>query len=254
MKPYPSIDEREKRTRRPIAIYPDIEDSQKTHRKRTIKESLKLQPDSDNVNTMYGNRELTVDDRKVKKKKTSEEPRKLQPESDSQNAVHGNRDHTKDVRKTNMNTTSEEHLKSKPESAKPNILHSSDNHDIDNRSVIVGKRKKLTINLRSIYFSMPSSDGSFQISHGATSNDGKKYFRIEFEESSTEGMLFYITGDRDQRAINRLESYLKPVCIIKNITNAGTASKIKLIQSGKVSRVNDRWIIDVNNKTKIELY
>lgn len=105
-----------------------------------------------------------------------------------------------------------------------------------------------------IYFSMPESDGSFQLSNGEPSNDGKKYFKIEFEESSTKGELFYLSGDRDQRAINRLDSYLKPVCEIENITNSSTATKIELIQSGKVTQFNDSWIIDPDNKVKIKLY
>jgi len=105
-----------------------------------------------------------------------------------------------------------------------------------------------------IYFSMPESDGSFQLSNGEPSNDGKKYFRIEFEESSSKGELYYLSGDRDQRAINRLESYLKPVCEIENISNSSTATKVELIQSGKVTLLNNSWIIDPENKIKIKLY
>ncbi|MGQ1948363.1 hypothetical protein ACT3CD_14810 [Geofilum sp. OHC36d9] len=111
-----------------------------------------------------------------------------------------------------------------------------------------------TKQIKKIYFSMPESDGSFLISNGEISNDGKKYFKIEFKESSTKGELFYLSGDRDQRAINRLESYLKPVCDIENITNSSTATKIGLIHSGKVTRLNDRWMIDTENKIKIKLY
>lgn len=108
--------------------------------------------------------------------------------------------------------------------------------------------------LTKAYFSMPGGDGSFQISNGEPSNDGKKYFRIEFEESSNRGELFYMPSERDQKAINRLESFLKPVCDIENISNASTATKIELIQSGKVSLINDSWVIDTNNKIKIKLY
>lgn len=107
--------------------------------------------------------------------------------------------------------------------------------------------------LTKAYFSMPGSDGSFQISNGEPSNDGKKYFRIEFEDSSNRGELFYIPSERDQKAINRLESFLKPVCDIENISNAATATKIELIQSGKVSLINDSWVIDTKNKIKIKL-
>ncbi len=108
--------------------------------------------------------------------------------------------------------------------------------------------------IRKIYFSMPDTNGSFQISNGDPSNDGRKYFRIEFVDSSNRGELFYIPSERDQKAINRLEKFLKPVCDIENISNAVTATKIELIQSGKVSLINDNWIIDQNNKIKIKLY
>lgn len=108
--------------------------------------------------------------------------------------------------------------------------------------------------LQKIYFSMPENNGSFQIVNGEPSNDGKKYFRIEFEEASNYGELFFLSGERDQRAINRLESYLKPVCDIENISNSATSKKIELKQSGKVSLINDSWVIDSENKIKIKLY
>ena len=108
--------------------------------------------------------------------------------------------------------------------------------------------------MTNIYFSMPEGDGSFQLSNGEPLNDGKKYFRIEFEESSNKGKIFFLPSDRDQRAINRLESYLKPVCEIENITNARTASKIELLNSGKVTLINDKWVINPDNKIRIKLY
>lgn len=105
-----------------------------------------------------------------------------------------------------------------------------------------------------LYFSMPENNGSFNISNGSISNDGKKYFKIEFEKSTTIGELFFLSGERDQKAINRLESYLKPVCDIENITNASTSTRIELIHTGKVSLINDSWLIDPNHKVKIKLY
>ena len=108
--------------------------------------------------------------------------------------------------------------------------------------------------IKTIYFSMPESNGSFKISNGELSNDGKKYFKIEYKESSGQGEILFLSSDRDQRAINRLESYLKPVCEIENILNSRVATKIELIQSGKVSLINDNWVINQNNKIKIKLY
>jgi len=105
-----------------------------------------------------------------------------------------------------------------------------------------------------LFFNMPKSDGSFQMSNGEPLNDGKKYFKIEFEDSSNCGELFYLPSERDQKAINRLESFLKPVCDIENISNDTTATKIELIQSGKVSLINSGWIINPDKKIKIRLY
>lgn len=107
---------------------------------------------------------------------------------------------------------------------------------------------------KKIFFSMPNSDGSFQVSNSEPENDGSKYFKIEFEESSNQGELYYLPSERDKKAINRLEAFLKPVCDISNIVNSASATKIELIQKGEVSLVNDKWVIDTNNKVKIKLY
>ncbi len=106
---------------------------------------------------------------------------------------------------------------------------------------------------RKLFFSMPESDGRFIIDNGESSNDGRKYFRIEYNEGSETGDLYYISGDRDQRAINRLESYLKPACDIENIENADSATNIEFIKPGKVFLINDSWVIDSDNKAQIKL-
>lgn len=104
-----------------------------------------------------------------------------------------------------------------------------------------------------LFFSMPENDGSFIIDNGEPSNDGRKYFRIEFFEDSENGDLFFIPSERDKRAINRLESYLKPVCEIENIANAENATRIEFISPGKVNSRNNRWLIESDNKVKIKL-
>ncbi|MCD4675420.1 MAG: hypothetical protein K8S18_05415 [Desulfobacula sp.] len=110
--------------------------------------------------------------------------------------------------------------------------------------------EKVTLKL---FFSMPESDDRFIVNNGESSNDGRKYYRIEYIEGSEMGELFYITGDRDKRAINRLESYLKPACDIENIINADSATNIEFIKPGKVILINDSWVIDSDNKAKIKL-
>jgi len=107
---------------------------------------------------------------------------------------------------------------------------------------------------RKLFFSMPESNGRFIVDNGETSNDGRKYFKIEYNEGSETGEFYYISGDRDKRAINRLESYLKPACDIENIENADSATNIEFIKSGKVVLINDSWVIDSDNKVKIKLF
>lgn len=104
-----------------------------------------------------------------------------------------------------------------------------------------------------IYFSMPEGDGSFKVIDGEPSNDGRKYFEIAFKELSNIGEIYYLSSQRDNRAINQMEDFLKPVCDIENITNSSTSTKIKLIHSGKVTLINDSWVIDPENKIKIVL-
>ncbi len=100
---------------------------------------------------------------------------------------------------------------------------------------------------------MPENDGRFIIENGEASNDGRKYFRIEFQESSEQGVLYFIPGERDKRAINRLESYLKPACEIENIISADSATRIEFLSPGKVVLINDSWVIDTDNKAKVKL-
>lgn len=103
------------------------------------------------------------------------------------------------------------------------------------------------------YFSIPENDGRFIIDKGEQTNDGSKYYRIECRNNSDEGELFYISGIQDKRAINRLDSYLKPVCDIDNIINAESTSKIEVLKLGKVIKISDSWVIDTNHKVKIKL-
>jgi len=104
-----------------------------------------------------------------------------------------------------------------------------------------------------LFFSIPESDGRFKNHNGDPVNDVKKFYCIEFEESSEKGDLLYVTSDRDKRAINRLESYLIPVCDIENYDDAESATHITLISPGKVTLINDSWVIDPERKVKIKL-
>jgi hypothetical protein len=116
-----------------------------------------------------------------------------------------------------------------------------------------GSEVKETGNISTLYFSIPENDGRFNIEKGEQTNDGSKNYKIVSKNSSDEGDLIYISSTRDKRAINRLDSYLKPVCDIDNISNAESASKIEVIKNGKVIKIAGNWVIDTNHKVKIKL-
>ncbi|HPD58852.1 MAG TPA: hypothetical protein P5085_02565 [Paludibacteraceae bacterium] len=126
-------------------------------------------------------------------------------------------------------------------------------NDDEQSRVIEWEISKEDNNILTSYFSIPETDGRFVIEKGEQTNDGSKYYRIEYRNNSNEGNLFFISGNQDKRAINRLDSYLKPVCDIDNIINAENASKIEVLKNGKVIKKNGSWVIDPNHKVKIKL-
>lgn len=129
---------------------------------------------------------------------------------------------------------------------------SSTKKELPDRPVDVGFSKEAG-NRSELFFSISENDGSFMISKGEQANDGSMYYRIEFRNNSDEGDLHYISGSQDKRAINRLDSYLKPVCDIDNIINADNAVKIELLNPGKVIKRGDSWVVDPSRKVKIKL-
>lgn len=129
---------------------------------------------------------------------------------------------------------------------------SSTKKELQDRPVDVGLSKEGG-NRSELFFSISENDGSFMISKGEQANDGSMYYRIEFRNNSDEGDLHYISGSQDKRAINRLDSYLKPVCDIDNIINADNAVKIELLNPGKVIKRSDSWVVDPSHKVKIKL-
>lgn len=107
--------------------------------------------------------------------------------------------------------------------------------------------------LQCLYFSMPSPDGSFNISNGVSSSDGQKYYKISYSDKSDRGELTFVPSSNDKYAINRLSSVLEPVCKITNIENQSGASRIEVLSAGKVHLSNSQWKIDPTNKVSIRL-
>lgn len=123
--------------------------------------------------------------------------------------------------------------------------------EVDNTYVFEDKSKPKS-NLK-LFFTIPQEDGSFKLINSDKASDGKKYYKVEYEENSQEGTLFFLPSDKDIKAIGLLEQFLEPVCDIDNIMHADTASKIELLKEGKVYLENEKWIIDPKNKVKIRL-
>lgn len=136
-----------------------------------------------------------------------------------------------------------------------NIDNKSNNSEeiFDQPEVTVTEKAENQTKHTKKFFTMPNYDGSFNISNGDDNNDGKKNYVIIYEELSNQGELIYLPSDRDQRSINRFEAILKPVCDIINIANTDSATSIELLESGKVSLVIDKWVVDLDNKVKIKL-
>ena len=65
------------------------------------------------------------------------------------------------------------------------------------------------------------------------------------------GELYFLPGSDDKRAINRIDSYIKPVCEVENLKlDNDIFNSIILINPGEVSLVNEQWV--VTKKVKIE--
>lgn len=108
-------------------------------------------------------------------------------------------------------------------------------------------------NKNELFFSIPEPDGSFRLNI-SNNEQSMAYYKIITLENSQEGELVFISGTNDRRAINRMDSYLKPVCYIENPEDATRATSISMLQPGKVVKDGDRWILkDVDSKIKIKL-
>jgi len=104
---------------------------------------------------------------------------------------------------------------------------------------------------KTIYFSIPNEDGSFNMSHSKLTKENMCFYKINFAENSNNGELEFISGENDRRAINRLDAYIKPVCSMENYENRENASKVKLIESGEVYLSGENWNINPNKKVKV---
>ena len=104
---------------------------------------------------------------------------------------------------------------------------------------------------RGLFFTIPDSDGSFNIRNGKITKDNDCFYSIETGEDANIGKLHYLSGDYDLRALDNIDYYLNPVCHIENITDRSSAQRIAIVNPGVVNKNGDVWKIDINNKVKI---
>ena len=102
------------------------------------------------------------------------------------------------------------------------------------------------------YFSIPDSNGSFNLENGKDRKDENTFYSIEFEDNSEYGILKFISSELDIRAIDGIDFYLLPVCEIGNIEIQENANEIIFDTPGKVIKKDDCWVIDPDNKVKIK--
>ncbi len=104
-----------------------------------------------------------------------------------------------------------------------------------------------------IFFTIPESDGSFRIINAQHTKGVDCFYKIIPDRSEQKGVLQYLSGDYDLRALENIDYYLNPVCEIQNISGRTFAKRIVMTESGRVIRRNDTWQIEENGKVKVKL-
>ena len=107
--------------------------------------------------------------------------------------------------------------------------------------------------LETIYFTVPESDGTFNLKYSYKEKNQRCYYKIKYKKGEKEGEIEYISqNDFDADAINLYEDYLKPVCIIENLEKRMSANFVKMLQPGKVFLSDNKWHIQPNHKIEVE--
>lgn len=103
------------------------------------------------------------------------------------------------------------------------------------------------------FFTIPEEDGKFFLSRGYKMYDDNKFYKIECDQNSKEGRLYLLPGIRYIKAIQKIDTFLRPVCEIQYTNDITSSSKIEIVAPGRVILSNDYWIIDPANKIKIKI-
>ena len=125
----------------------------------------------------------------------------------------------------------------------------TENDKVESENISEVKREQIT----SIFFSIPDNNGSFNINNSENFDDGRKYYKVDYEKDSDKGSILFVSSNKDKRAIREFETFLESVCDIENPEEADVASKVEVLKTGIVNFIDGRWVIDKNNKIKVKL-
>jgi len=108
-------------------------------------------------------------------------------------------------------------------------------------------------NSSEIFFTIPENDGSFRIINAKYTKGIDCFYKIIPDKSDQKGVLHFLSGDYDLRALENIDYYLNPVCEIQNISGRTFAKRIVMTEPGRVIKRNDSWQIEENGKVKVKL-
>lgn len=108
-------------------------------------------------------------------------------------------------------------------------------------------------NSSELFFTIPESDGSFRIFNAKFTKGVDCFYKIIPDKGDQKGVLHYLSGDYDLRALENIDYYLNPVCEIRNISGRTFAKRIVMTEPGRVIKRNDSWQIEENGKVKVKL-
>ncbi len=108
-------------------------------------------------------------------------------------------------------------------------------------------------NTSELFFTIPESDGSFRIINAKSAKGIDSFYRIIPDKGNQTGVLHFLSGDYDLRALENIDYYLNPVCEIENLSGRRYAKRIVMTGPGRVLKRNDSWQIGENGKIKVKL-
>lgn len=105
-------------------------------------------------------------------------------------------------------------------------------------------------NSSKLFFEIPGSEGVFE-NHFAKNKLSEDCFYI-IEADNNTGKLIFNEKSVMRLALNNIDDYIRPSCEIENEYFLRDATKIEMIDTGKVELEADKWIIKKKIKIKLK--